>query len=64
MKLIKILVLSLVSVSGAYLFSLYLDSIPDVLFNTRGECIQVTNYNTKNYTCGNLPDKYNRINVR
>jgi hypothetical protein len=58
--------------AAALLFSLFLNAMaealirPDVhISNSTGECVRVLNYTKDyNYTCVNLPSKYNKVWVK
>ena len=51
---------AIVSAVGAIVS--YMDSIPDVhLSNTTGTCVKVVSFDENEYTCDNIPEKFNTV---
>ena len=68
MKILPAVICSLSLVMSVYAISV-VSNTPDVLFShSTNECVQVLNYtlndSIENYTCDNLPSRYNHVWVK
>ena len=54
---------AIVSAVGAvFVIGSYMDSIPDVHFsNATGTCVKVVSFDEKEYTCDDIPEKFNTV---
>ena len=51
--------------AAAFFIGAYMDSIPDVHFsNATGLCVKVVSFNENEYTCGDMPKKFNTVWVK
>ena len=49
-------------VAATYVIVSYMDSIPDVHFsNATGTCVKVVSFDENEYTCDELPEKFNTV---
>ena len=49
-------------VAATYVIVSYMDSIPDVHFsNAMGTCVKVVSFDENEYTCDELPEKFNTV---
>ena len=49
-------------VAATYVIVSYMDSIPDVHFsNATGTCVKVVSFDENEYTCDNIPEKFNTV---
>jgi hypothetical protein len=54
-----------VAVAGLFLVVLNAVSMPDVMVSySSGECVEVVNYSDDNFSCDNLPSRYNHVWVK
>lgn len=61
----KEVVLGILVIAGVYFIIDYGFSIPDVhVSHTTNECVKVVNYTDEQFTCKNLPTRYNHIWVK
>ena len=50
------------AVGAAFVIVSYMDSIPDVHFsNATGTCVKVVSFDENEYTCDNIPEKFNTV---
>jgi hypothetical protein len=56
----------IVSAAGAaFVIGSYMDSIPDVHFsNSSGLCVRVVSFGENEYTCDDIPEKFNTVWVK
>ena len=53
------------ALGAAFVIGSYVDSIPDVHFsNATGTCVKVVSFNEDEYTCNDLPEKFNTVWVK
>ena len=54
---------AIVSAAAAtYVIVSYMDSIPDVHFsNATGACVKVVSFDENEYTCDDIPEKFNTV---
>ncbi len=54
---------AIVSAVGAvFVIGSYMDSIPDVHFsNATGACVKVVSFDENEYTCDDIPEKFNTV---
>ena len=53
------------ALGAAFVIGSYMDGIPDVHFsNATGTCVKVVNFNENEYTCNDLPEKFNTVWVK
>ena len=49
-------------VIAAFVIVSYMDSIPDVYFsNATGTCVKVVSFDENEYTCDDIPEKFNTV---
>ena len=49
-------------VGAAFVIVSYMDSIPDVHFsNATGKCVKVVSFDENEYTCDDIPEKFNTV---
>ena len=50
------------AVAATYVIVSYMDSIPDVHFsNATGTCVKVVSFDENEYTCDDIPEKFNTV---
>ena len=50
------------TITATYVIVSYMDSIPDVHFsNATGTCVKVVSFDENEYTCDELPEKFNTV---
>ena len=50
------------AVGAAFVIVSYMDSIPDVHFsNATGTCVKVVSFDENEYTCDDIPEKFNTV---
>lgn len=53
------------ALGAAFVIGSYMDGIPDVHFsNSTGICVKVVSFNESEYTCNDLPEKFNTVWVK